>query len=354
VDVAVVRAAPPDRVELLAFVHHHYPARLQELIHDIRKHGQADLYALCSVTNEVTHWYGRCAVKAIRESGVPVEQIEAIGAHGQTLFHDPPLSLQVFDPSKLAIETGVPVVSDFRRADLAQGGEGAPLVPFADAILFAHETRTRAIVNIGGIANVTILTPGAVAATSASSRSPLDIRAFDTGPGNCISDHLARTLDGEPSFDLGGEFALRGSVDERLLKQLLSDDYFTRPAPKSTDGPEMLDIWQREVGPRERGTHDQFATAAAWCADAIAAAIPRDADVFVAGGGTKNAAIMGRLRLGFPSLKLTDDLGVPSDAREAIAFALLACATLDGVPGNVPSVTGASRAVVLGSVTKTA
>jgi anhydro-N-acetylmuramic acid kinase len=343
VDVAVVRVSPPGRVELLAFEQQHYPATLQERIHDTRKEAQIGLHSLCSITNDVTHWYGKCANEAIRKSGVPVERIDAIGAHGQTLFHDPPLSMQVFDPSKLAIETGCAVVSDFRRADLALGGEGAPLVPFADAILFAHESRTRAIVNIGGIANVTVLSPRA---------DGIDIRAFDTGPGNCVSDDLARSLDTELFCDDGGEFAMRGTVDERQLKQLLSDNYFTRPAPKSTDGPAMLDVWERVVGTRERGTYDQFATAAAWCADAIARSIPPDADVFVAGGGIHNAAIMHRLRTHFPTLKLTDELGIPSAAREAIAFALLTCATLDGIPGNVPGVTGASRRVILGSITK--
>jgi anhydro-N-acetylmuramic acid kinase len=399
VDVAIIRTIPPYGVELLGFASIPFDAELRKSIADIRSAGSGTLRQTCEIARRVTLAYAECLRRALRHANLDAGRLDAVGAHGQTLFHDPPLTLQVFDPSLLAVETGCAVVSDFRRADLALGGQGAPLVPYADALLFADESRTRAIVNIGGIANVTILcpsrgTPGEGGVTT------LDITAFDTGPGNCVSDHLARTIDPTgPGFDANGDRAARGQVDESMLQFLLADPYFARRGPKSTDGPAMIDIWQKATTGRERAdgrarlppsrwsgtlhvrmrdrespqsririgsagaspsrlrddallTDDAlFATAATWCADALAAAIPPDADVFVAGGGTKNRAIMARLRARFPSLKLTDDLGIPSSAREAIAFALLAAATLDGVPGNIPSVTGASRAVVLGSIT---
>lgn len=356
VDVAIIRTVPPHRVELLGFASVPFDTDLRKSITEIRSTGSGTLRQTCDITRQVTLAYADCLRLALRQAGVDASRLDAVGAHGQTLFHDPPLTLQVFDPSLLAVETGCQVVSDFRRADLALGGQGAPLVPYADALLFADDTRTRAIVNIGGIANVTILTPSLGTPGEGGVRA-LEVTAFDTGPGNCVSDHLARTLDpAGPGYDANGERAARGQVDESMLQLLLADPYFARRGPKSTDGPAMLAIWQKapsQVRDDAADANDNalFATAAAWCADSLAAAIPPDADVFVAGGGTKNRAIMDRLRSRFPSLKLTDDLGIPSAAREAIAFALLAAATLDGVPANVPSVTGASRAVVLGSIT---
>ncbi|MFT3788830.1 MAG: anhydro-N-acetylmuramic acid kinase [Tepidisphaeraceae bacterium] len=343
IDVAIVNVAAS--VSLVAHSCHPYPRELQERIQAVRQTGSATLRELTDLTRQITLAYAEALRGALTKSGLQSNDLTALAAHGQTLFHDPPLTLQVFDPSLLTIETGCAVVSDFRRADLAVGGQGAPLVPFADHRLFAHPTRDRAIVNIGGIANVTLLPAG-----SDTSR----VIAFDTGPGNCVSDHLCRLHHPiGPGYDAGGNLAARGGVDADLLAHLLDLPYHHRPAPKSTDGPEMIDAFTRAVAKLARSLsfENQLATAVTWSADAIAKAIPPSADVYVAGGGAHNRVLMDRLRSRCPNVRLTDELGIPSAAREAIAFALLADATLQGRPSNLPSVTGANRPVVLGSIT---
>jgi anhydro-N-acetylmuramic acid kinase len=250
----------------------------------------------------------------------------------------------------LAAETGCAVVSDFRRADCAAGGQGAPLVPFTDYVLFRHPERDRAVVNIGGIANVTCLFAGA---------GTDQTRAFDTGPGNCISDHLMRTHDPYgPGVDVDGRLALRGRVSRPVFEAFRQHPYFEKLGPKSTDGPEMVRLFEDAV--RGHGPHlsleDQLATAAALTAHMIARSLSlfggqfKD-EMIVSGGGTRNAAIMQNLRVNVGRVMTTDELGVPSEAKEAVAFALLGAATLDRVPSNIPSATGASKAVVLGSIT---
>jgi anhydro-N-acetylmuramic acid kinase len=294
--------------------------------------------------------------KAVSESLAPArlsaKDLSCIAAHGQTLFHDPPSTIQWFDPALVAAEVGCSVVSDFRRADCAVGGQGAPLVPFADYILFRHPTKNRLLLNIGGIANITWLKAGG---------SIDDVIAFDTGPGNCISDHLVREHD--PSglgYDKDGEGAAAADWIEPLAKQFLAHPYFDQLPPKSTDVPEMIDAWRRAVvkgGQQQAPREMLLATACYVTVAAISDAVLRNfsaeaVDVIAAGGGTRNQAIMNFLDIaGFESVTTTDELGIPADAREAMAFALLAAATLDGLPSNVPSVTGAKRAVVLGSIT---
>jgi anhydro-N-acetylmuramic acid kinase len=253
------------------------------------------------------------------------------------------------------------VVSDFRRADCAAGGQGAPLVPFADYVLFRDPQgrRTRVLLNIGGIANLTCLRAGGDIG---------QVVAFDTGPGNCVSDHLMRAYDpGGPGYDAGGAVAARGNSVFPLLQLALSDLYFAKPPPKSTDAPAMIDLFRgayASIG-RNYPFENLMKTACLLTATTIADAIRRMGaaeggsacalpdEVIVSGGGTRNETLMSLLRqpLGDLPVRTTDELGVPSEAKEAMAFALLAAATLDGVPSNVPSATGARRAVVLGSVT---
>jgi anhydro-N-acetylmuramic acid kinase len=290
--------------------------------------------------------------KALAEAGVGAADVAAIAAHGQTLYHAPPETLQLLDPALLAAEVGCAVVSDFRRADCAAGGQGAPLVPFADYLLFRHPRKTRVLLNIGGIANVTHLRAGG---------SLGELVAFDTGPGNCVSDFLVRSADpGGPGVDVGGGVAARGVPVFPLLQLMLADEYFSRPPPKSTDGPAMIELFlraQRELG-RNFPFENLLKTACLLTATTIADAIRRFLDPFpdeliVSGGGVHNGTMMALLRqpLGELPIRTTDELGVPAEAKEAIAFALLGAATLDGLPSNVPAATGAARAVVLGSIT---
>jgi anhydro-N-acetylmuramic acid kinase len=310
--------------------------------------------------------YAECVNAALAAAELKAADLTAVAAHGQTLYHDPPDTIQWFDPSLVAAATGCAVVSDFRRADCAAGGQGAPLVPFADYVLFRHPTRNRVLLNVGGIANLTYLPAG----------RPIDeLLAFDTGPGNCISDWLCRELDGDgPGYDAGGARALASlsHADLDVVARVLRGCSFFREAPpKSTDIPSMIEAF-RDAGmnadphsdprfaDRERFLGFLLATAAHVTVQAIEQAIDRwiggTDDLIVSGGGTRNRAIMHLLqtRLGQRqelTIQTTDDLGVPAEAKEAIAFALLGAATLDGVAGNVPSCTGAKRRVVLGSVT---
>jgi anhydro-N-acetylmuramic acid kinase len=260
--------------------------------------------------------------------------------------------MQWLDPSLIAAETACAVISDFRRADCAAGGQGAPLVPFADYCLFRHPEKSRVLINIGGIANLTYLPAGA---------SLENVIAFDTGPGNCISDHLVRHYNPDgPGWDEAGRWASTGVPVYPLAHLMLANPYFTQPPPKSTDGPAMIKIFTDSLAELGRRYPPDYLlrTACLITADTILHAIrqfltPFPDEIILSGGGVRNQTLMSLLRqpLGDTPICLSDDLGVPSDAKEAIAFALLGAATLDHLPGNVPSATGARHAVVLGSVT---
>ena len=350
-DVAITRVTGRGldmRAELVRHHHRPYDAALRSAIFKLRDSGQTSLSDLARVGRDISLTYALTVNEALSGANLKATDLAAVAAHGQTLYHAPPDTIQWLNPALIAAEVGCPVVSDFRRADCAAGGQGAPLVPFADYILFRHPSRNRLVVNIGGIANVTCLFAGA---------APEWVIAFDTGPGNCVSDYLIRrhrNLD----FDEDGKAALRGNVLRQLFESLNAHPYFVKLGPKSTDGPEMIGIFEAALGslPGAASLEDQLATAAQWCAFQIRRAASLfggqfDGDVIVSGGGTKNRAIMRAMDEHVGPAHATEEFGVSSDAKEAIAFALLAAATLDGVPSNVPSVTGANRAVVLGSIT---
>ena len=355
VDVAVVRIEGRG-LEMSARLlgHHHvdYDAGLRSAVFAARNAGQVTLADLGGIGRGVSLAYAGAVTAAVAAAGLSAGDVAAVAAHGQTLFHAPPNTIQWFDPALVAAETGVAVVSDFRRADCAAGGQGAPLVPFADHILFADPLRHRALLNLGGIANVTSLPAGGT----------LDgLLAFDTGPGNCVSDWLVRYMFPEgPGVDVDGGLAARGKPDEAVVLRMLAGDYFKRPPPKSTDAPGMVDLFTAAVadfGSRGR-LPNNLATACLITAAAVGRAfrdlLPHFPDeVIVSGGGTRNLTLMSYLRLQLPGVpvRTTDELGVPSEAKEAIAFALLGAATLDGEPANVPAATGARRRVVLGSIT---
>lgn len=369
VDVALTRITGRGlemQATLLTHAYQPYSPELRKRILDTRQRGDVRLPDLAEMGRQVTLAYVDACKLALRQANVGADQVAAIAAHGQTLFHGPPNTIQYFDPSLLAYETGIAVVSDFRRADLAAGGQGAPLVPFADWILFRHPTKNRVLLNIGGIANITYLKAGG---------SIDDVIAFDTGPGNCISDWLMRERGG---IDVHGLLAKSGKVHQGLLKRLRQNPFFQAKPPKSTDGPAMIALFNRAL--EEENQHlslqEQLATAAAFTVSTIASAIPSSVDqLYVSGGGVRNATIMVRLHEAASAngakvlpLQRIAEGGEASDApflgprprpmgpnlvdaREALAFALLGAATLDGEPSNVPSATGASRRVVLGSVT---
>jgi anhydro-N-acetylmuramic acid kinase len=355
VDVALVRIEGRGlemSARLLQWHHLDYQPQLKSEIFNCRNQGAISLATLAGMARAISLVYAHAVNEAVQLADLKAGDLAAVAAHGQTLFHDPPNTIQWLDPALVAAEVGCTVVSDFRRADCAAGGQGAPLVPFADHILFSDPLRHRVLLNIGGIANVTSLPAG----------GSLDsLLAFDTGPGNCISDFLMRYMNPEgPGVDIDGTLAALGSPDEAIVLKMLADPFFKKPPPRSTDGPAMIDLFTRTIedfGSRGK-LPGNLATACLITATAIVRSLreflPHFPDeVIASGGGVHNQIIMSYLRKQLPGvpLKTTDELGIPSEAKEAIAFALLGAATLDGEPGNVPSATGASRRVVLGSVT---
>lgn len=357
VDVAVLRIRGRGlsmQAELLATGTSTFDPDLRRAIQQVRSAGGGSFATLCNVGRQLVEHHARATRDACTSAGIAPSALAAVAAHGQTLFHAPPDTIQWFDPSLLAFLLDCVVVSDFRRADLAAGGQGAPLVPYADLILFGGTSHQRVILNLGGIANVTLL-PGTASIDQ--------VRAFDTGPGNCVLDHLCRRLDPTgPGYDLGGVLASRGRVIQPLLTACLSADYSRRPPPKSTDGPAMIEVFERAMATSNVRLEsdrlpDLLATACEWTARSIALEVNRialpDAELIVAGGGVNNPSLLQRLGIacGRRPLRCSDEVGVPSHAREAMAFALLGAATLDGEPSNVPAATGASRRVVLGSIT---
>ncbi|MBN1417166.1 MAG: anhydro-N-acetylmuramic acid kinase [Planctomycetes bacterium] len=304
---------------------------------------------------ELGERFAHAVLGLVRRAGRRPDEIDCIGTHGQTICHiAPPLpgpraTLQIAEPAVIAERTGIPVVCDFRPRDIAAGGSGAPLVPAADAILFRDAVHPLAILNIGGIANLTLIP-----------RRDADPEGFDTGPGNAVIDGLARRLPGAPPCDRDGAMALRGRVRGDRVEAWLRDAYFQAPPPKST-GPEVFGTPFVERILREMPDappEDRIATATAFVARSIADAfrrfVPRSGwpeEMWIAGGGARNPALAGALREAMAPIgivPLEQRAGLDADAREAVAFAILANEFLGGRPGNAPLATGARRRAVLG------
>jgi anhydro-N-acetylmuramic acid kinase len=303
-------------------------------------------------------------LKLCRKSRIDLKTIDLIGSHGQTIYHNPrgrrlwkrtvPCTLQIGESAVIAQRTGITTVADFRPRDIAAGGQGAPLVPFADYILFRDKKKNRAIQNIGGIANVTYL--------PANCRR-CDIIAFDTGPGNMIIDGIVSLATrGREKFDLDGKTARRGTVDRELLGNMLQHPFFRIRPPKST-GREMFgktyrDILYEKVRRKGLSIEDITATVTAFTAASIGLSYKRflpamPDEVILCGGGAKNNTLIKMLRkeLGEVKVLTSSELGINYDAKEAISFAILAYATIKGIANNVPSATGADGALILGKIT---
>lgn len=333
------------RIQTLAFESRPYPHGVREAILNVST--PAEIARLDMLLGEL---YAE-AVKRIGSR----KTIELIGCHGQTIYHQgkPAKYLgrriactwQIGNASVIAERTGIPVVSDFRSRDMAAGGQGAPLVPFVDYLLFRDARRNRIALNIGGIANITAIPAGA---------GPNDVIAFDTGPGNMMIDALATEYTrGRQRFDRGGAIAASGRVNRLLLSKLLADPYYAAPPPKSA-GREQYGHRLKRAG---LSLPDLIATVTELTAETIALGIRqtlRADEIIVSGGGAHNRHLMARLKVLMPDAALltSDDFGVKVDAKEAVAFAVLAHETWRGRPSNLPSATGARHPVILGKITR--
>jgi anhydro-N-acetylmuramic acid kinase len=274
-------------------------------------------------------------------------KVKLIGCHGQTVFHGKGCTLQLGEAQVIAERTGITVVNNFRPRDIAAGGQGAPLVPFLDYLLFRSKTKNRILLNLGGIANVSFIPANA---------KPEQVVAFDTGPANMVIDQLAWIMTkGKQTFDKGGELAAHGKPDAKLIQILLKDRYFRMKPPKSCGREQYGREFVAQLLATQLRLEDLIATMTLFTPATVYEAIKDyNADELIAaGGGTKNPHIMNHLRGLLPKTKVmtTDDFGLPAEAKEAVAFAVMARETLAHRVGNVPSATGAKRAVILGQIT---
>jgi len=336
IDVAIVEAGP--RIETIGFQSTPYPESVRAAIL-----GVSDPAAISRLNFRLGELYARAVLRAIRRYG----PVELIGCHGQTIYHEGGANtMQIGEAAVLAERTGVPVVSNFRARDIAAGGQGAPLVPYVDYLLFRHPKRARIALNIGGIANITVIPPGA---------APGDVVAFDTGPGNMVIDALAREM-GLPC-DRGGKIAASGNPNRALLDKLLADPYYRRPPPKSAGREQYGAQFVAGMKRSRLAMRDLIATATVLTAATVAIGVGRSGtcptDLIVSGGGVHNPQIMAHLAGFLPgvAISISTDHGIDADAKEAIAFAVLAWRTWRRRPSNLPSATGARHAVVLGSIT---
>jgi anhydro-N-acetylmuramic acid kinase len=390
IDVAIVEIRGR-RVETIGFQSTPYPESVRSAILLVSGGGAGSgtghrcLWPVAEISRlnfQLGELYARAVLRAVRKFG----PVKLIGCHGQTIYHEGGANtLQIGEAAVLAERTGVPVVSNFRARDIAAGGQGAPLVPFVDTVLFRHPKHMRIALNIGGIANITVIPPNA---------RPEDVTAFDTGPGNMVIDALAREFSkGKLNCDRGGRIAKSGRVDTALLDRLLADGYYRRKPPKSAGREQYGAEFVARMKQSGLTLPDLIATATVLTAATVAMAIvgrtPRSArvpqdpqvrgktklwalrsrptgasaadqgvrptatDLIVSGGGAHNPQIMAHLAAFLPGVAISTsaDHGIDIDAKEAIAFALLAHETWLGRPSNLPSATGAMRAVVLGDIT---
>jgi anhydro-N-acetylmuramic acid kinase len=366
VDAALVEIEGEGRgvsLRLVHFVSVPFEPSMRAAVLRLCAPGEGTAQEICALNSALGELFADASLRVAHEAGVELDAVAAICSHGQTIWHQPQAvevggmvargTLQIGSPAVIAARTGCKVVSDFRSADMAAGGQGAPLVPYFDWAVLTSETECRAVLNLGGIANLTYL-PKAAALDQ--------VLAFDTGPGNMLIDAaIAHYSNGSQTFDRNGEWAARGTWSPELGEELLREPYFPQAPPKSTG----RELFGEEYAGRilERAANlrltpeDTVATltelTARTIADAVARWLPSVDRVIAGGGGVQNCTLIANLTKQFAPMALSthEEFGIPSDAKEAMAFALLGYETLHGRPSNVSSATGAGRPVILGSIT---
>ncbi len=361
--VEITGHGPQTQVKQLAFVSLPYAEEERREILRLAEGKAGGSADLC----RFTFWLGYKSLDACRavceKAGVRPQDVDLVGSHGQTLYHIPvpeeylgrafSSTLQLGEASVISEGLGCPSVSDFRVRDMAAGGLGAPLVPYAEYLLYHREDKSRGLQNIGGIGNITVLPQGG---------APEDTFAFDTGPGNMVMDQLTeRMTGGRLRYDEGGKLAAQGQADQALLAWMLNDPYLQKKPPKTTGreyyGKEYTDRLVSQARALNVKDWDLLATATRFTAECVRVAIerfcaPKPDELIIGGGGSRNPTLLRFFRdaLDIPVL-VNEDLGYDSDAKEAVAFAILANECVHGVCNNVPSVTGARHPVVMGKIT---
>ena len=364
IDVALCRFVEdtdaPGRVglELLNYSEQPIPDELRRQVFEAfaERIGPAEL---CELNFWLGEAFGSAALSAIEAAGLAAAQFDLLASHGQTIYHQVAVghrrsTLQMAEATVIAARTGLTVAHDFRTADMAAGGQGAPLVPYFDLVFFGGETTNRALQNIGGIGNLTWLPAGG---------GPDEVLAFDTGPGNALIDAAARLFsDGRLNYDRDGGLAAQGAINSGWLAELLRHPYFELPPPKSTGREVFGDVFARQAVARAAdlglSQADTMATLTAFTAKSIAQSVRRFLpgslnEMIVSGGGARNPVLMEGLGEWLPGVTVRphDDFGLPAEAKEAVAFALLGYELLRNRPANLPRCTGARAPVLLGKLT---
>ena len=348
IDAVLMEFAPAPR--LIASHYSTYPDSVKERTRRIMlgQHSGDPIDEAGSLDSELGELFGAAVLALLEESRTDAKSVRAIGSHGQTIRHRPrqnhPFTTQIADPNIIAARTGITVVADFRRRDVALGGQGAPLLPAFHKEAFSSEAEDRLVLNLGGIANITLLPASG------------EVRGFDTGPANVLMDLVCRDELKKP-FDAAGKLAASGTLDTALLASMLQEPYFTMPAPKST-GPELFNrAWlDKHLKGLKLATKDLLATLAELTARSVVEAALQHSSgvkhVYVCGGGANNAHLLTRLAARLPGARVesTAALGIDPAWVEAAGFAWLAYRTINNQPGNLPAVTGAGKYTVLGAI----
>ncbi|MFQ5674919.1 MAG: anhydro-N-acetylmuramic acid kinase [bacterium] len=366
VDSALVRlkgSGLGTELELLHFITFPYPHQLQEKLFEISHPGQGTTEEICQYNVVLGEVFADAVKALLDEARIESAEVDFIGSHGQTIHHLPTLkdalgytivsTLQIGEPSVIAKRTGILTVADFRHADMAMGGQGAPLVPYLDFTLFRSLEKNRGLLNIGGIANLTILKKAGTME---------GIVAFDTGPGNMVIDSLMERLFAQP-YDEGGKIACSGQVSEELLEVFAHHEYFELTPPKSTGredfGEDFCSRFLIEARKLHLRQEDIISTATEFTVWSVGYAYREHVEarvnldeIIVSGGGTENEYIMAGLERELSGVEIasSDKYGIPSAAKEAVCFAVLANETVCGNPSNVPSATGATVPTILGKI----
>lgn len=368
IDAALLEIGPGKTlpaIRLIQFLVRPFSGPLRERILRVADAGSGATAEICRLNVLLGELFAKAAVLVSQRAGVPLRDVALIGSHGQTIAHFPNRAvehrvsvrstLQIGEPSIIAERTGVTIVADFRPRDMAAGGEGAPLTPYLHALVFRHHRRDRIVLNLGGIANLTFLPKG---------RGLRGVLACDTGPGNVLIDSLVvRLSSGAMHADLNGRMAEAGEVNWRLLRFLMAHPYLKRSLPKSTGrevfGPPLIDALLHRAATRAITKEDLVATVTTFTAESVALHVKRElprsaasAELITCGGGANNPMLIKQLHEALPECRLltADEAGFPGRAIEASAFALLAYLTAHGLPGNLPSITGAGHPAILGKI----